>query len=111
MKHYSQEYLDILYRLSESGVEIIDDLTREQRNPYMYLHREGLIFYGYRKIDGERILCVEINPEGRTYIATIEKEELRFSKTHKIAVFALIISIISLLWNIAPTVMTALSQQ
>ena len=111
MKHYSQEYLDILYRLSESGVEIIDDLTREQRNPYMYLHREGLIFYGYRKIDGERILCVEINPEGRTYLATIEKEESRFSKTHKIAVFALIISIISLLWNIAPTVMTALSQQ
>ena len=111
MKHYSQEYLDILYRLSESGVEIIDDLTRKQRNPYMYLHREGLIFYGYRKVDGERILCVEINPEGRTYLSTLEKEELRFSKTHKIAVLALIISIISLLWNIAPTVMTALSQQ
>lgn len=111
MKHYSQEYLDILYRLSESGIEIIDDLNREQRNPYLYLQREGLIFYGYRKINGERILCVEINPEGRTYLATLEKEELRFSKTHKIAVFALIISIISLLWNIAPTVMTALSQQ
>lgn len=44
-------------------------------------------------------------------LATLEKEELRFSKTHKIAVLALIISIISLLWNIAPTVMTALSQQ
>lgn len=111
MKHYSQEYLDILYRLSESGIEIIDDLNREQRNPYIYLHGEGLIFYGYRKIDGERILCVEINPEGRTYLTTLEKEELRFSKTHKIAVLALIISIISLLFDIAPTIMTALSQQ
>ena len=100
MKHYSQEYLDILYRLDEVGIENLTGVPKEELQPYIHLQGEQLIIYGYIDTDIGRILRAELSPHGKDYLSSLESEDKRFNKTHFVAVLALVISILSLLIDI-----------
>lgn len=101
MKHYHKESLYILRRLSNIEYEIIDDLSRDELEPYLYLHREGVIFYGCLNVGSGRHLCVKINPKGLTYLATLEDAEIKFTKPYRILVAALFLSVVAILISLS----------
>ena len=97
MERLAVEYIEILYRLQEEGLEDLSDYSKEQRKPYLHLRALGLINYGYIDLDSRHFLRAEISDDGKDYLAALEDQDKKFNKTHTVAVLALILSIISLL--------------
>lgn len=101
MEKLADEHIDILYNLQD-GLENLTGVSREELKPYLHLSRLGLIEYGYLDLsDGCRILRAELSEKGKDYLASLEDQETKYSKDHTIAVLALLLSIASLLIDIA----------
>ena len=98
----------MLQRLSKSQLEILRSLDKEHisfddiqdRSAFNFLCEQGCAFYVIETIDKRDVPAyAAITEHGKSYLATIDDEDKKYAQTRCLAVWALAISIISVLFT------------